>query len=208
MLALYKDNVLTESEVLDSIPRLKTRVDMSSFTLNNLLYWAQTQMSGFRVNPKVVDLKNRASMVCSLFTEEIEAKKLTPECKIPYGYSLWFDINHLDVILRNLVSNAIKFSPEKGRIRFNIEETENQVIFEIHNEGEAVPQHIILALENDYNYRSSPGTKDEKGTGVGLKISKELAELNGGSFKIYADPTGGTKVCIQMPKAAHFKAVV
>lgn len=208
MLALYKDNVLTDSEVLDSIPRLKTRVDMSSFTLNNLLYWAQTQMSGFRSNPKSVDLKNRASMACSLFTEEIKAKKLIPECSIPVGYNVWFDINHLDVILRNLVSNAIKFSPEKGRIRFNIEEKENQVIFEIHNDGKAISKQITLALENDDTYSSTPGTREEKGTGVGLKITKELTELNGGTFEIFADPQGGTKVRIRMPKAAHLKAVV
>jgi len=208
MLALYKDNVLTESEVLDSIPRLKTRVDMSSFTLNNLLYWAQTQMSGFKSNPKSVDLKDRASLACSLFTEEIKAKDLLPECAIPIGYNVWFDINHLDVILRNLVSNAIKFSPLKGRIQFKIEEKDNQVIFTIRNEGEAVPEHIIFALKNDDNYTSTPGTKEEKGTGVGLKISKELTELNGGSFEIFADPKGGTRVRIRMPKAAHLKAVV
>jgi signal transduction histidine kinase len=208
MLALYKENVLTDSEVLESIPRLKSRVDMSSFTLNNLLYWAQTQMSGFRANPKTVDLKSRASMACELFKEELTAKDLSLDCTIPLGYTVWFDLNHLDVILRNLISNAIKFSPMKGEIRFRLKKSEGFVSFEIHNSGESIPESIVFALQNDYTYSSSPGTQEEKGTGVGLKISKELTELNGGVFGIFAKPEGGTYVEIKLPKAAHLKAVI
>ena len=208
MLALYKENVLTDSEVLESIPRLKSRVDLSSFTLNNLLYWAQTQMSGFRSNPKAVDLKSRASMACELFQEEVKAKEISLNCTLPVGYKVWFDLNHLDVILRNLVSNAIKFSPIKGEINFSLHENEDFISFEIRNSGEPIPDRVIFALQNDYTYTSSPGTQEEKGTGVGLQISKELTELNGGQFSIYGQSNKGTCVQIKLPKAAHLKAVV
>jgi signal transduction histidine kinase len=208
MLTLYRDNVLSESEVLESIPRLKSRVDMSSFTLNNLLYWAQTQMSGFHANPVEVDLKKRAQMTCSFFNEDIENKNISLNCEIPVGYKARFDVNHLDVILRNLVSNAIKFTPEGGEIQFRITELDNRIAFEVINEGVSIPTEVIQALEDDQTYSSSPGTRQEKGTGVGLKIAKELTELNGGEFELVTPGVDGTTVRIYLPKVSPLKAVV
>ena len=208
MLTLYRDNVLSESEVLESIPRLKSRVDMSSFTLNNLLYWAQTQMSGFHANPVEVDLKKRAQMTCSFFKEDIEDKRISLDCKIPLGYKVRFDVNHLDVILRNLVSNAIKFTPEGGRIQFKIDELDNRIAFEVINEGRSIPLEVVEALKDDQTYSSSPGTRQEKGTGVGLKIAKELTELNGGDFELVTPGVNGTTVRIYLPKVSPLKAVV
>jgi len=208
MLTLYRDNVLSESEVLESIPRLKSRVDMSSFTLNNLLYWAQTQMSGFHANPVEVDLKKRAQMTCSFFNEDIEKKNIRLTCEIPVGYKVRFDVNHLDVILRNLVSNAIKFTPEGGEIQFKIIELENRIAFEVNNEGASIPTEVIQALQDDQTYSSSPGTRQEKGTGVGLKIAKELTELNGGEFELVTPQVSGTTVRIYLPKVSPLKAVV
>lgn len=208
MLTLYRDNVLSESEVLESIPRLKSRVDMSSFALNNLLYWAQTQMSGFHANPVEVDLKKRAQMTCSFFNEDIENKNISLNCEIPVGYKARFDVNHLDVILRNLVSNAIKFTPEGGEIQFRITELDNRIAFEVINEGVSIPTEVIQALEDDQTYSSSPGTRQEKGTGVGLKIAKELTELNGGEFELVTPGVDGTTVRIYLPKVSPLKAVV
>ena len=206
MLALYHDNVISEQQVLDSIPRLKSRVEISSFALNNLLYWAQTQMSGFRANPQEVNLKERAALTCDLFEEEIKTKNLQIECSIPVGYQIWFDINHFDVILRNLVSNAIKFTPENHKIHFDVKEQGKEIMFEIYNEGSQIPTDVVYALLEDRVYHSSPGTNQEKGTGIGLRISKELAELNKGHLEIQASKSG-TKVKMLFPKSSVLKAV-
>lgn len=206
MLALYHDNAISKKEVLNSIPRLRSRVEISSFALNNLLYWAQTQMSGFKARPQEVNLKDRAALTCDLFLEEVEAKNLQVECFIPVGLRIWFDVNHFDVILRNLISNAIKFTPENRRILFDVQEKENEILFFIHNQGSTIPREVLEALKENKTYQSTPGTKQEKGTGIGLKISKELAELNKGRLEVESN-SEGTKVSIYFPKSFVLKAV-
>ena len=206
MLTLYHEHVITEEEVLQSIPRLRSRVELSSFALQNLLYWAQTQMSGFKANPQEINLKERAAWTCDLFEEEIKAKQLQIECEIPIGFRIWFDPNHFDVILRNLISNAIKFTPNGQKICFNIEENRQEIMFEIHNQGVQIPEEVLQALEEDRLYPSAPGTKKEKGTGIGLRISKELAELNNGRLKAETNQEG-TSVSVFFPTSSVLKAV-
>ena len=207
-LALYKDNRISEDEVLNSIPRLQTKVEHSSFTLNNLLYWAQSQMSGIQANPKDIDLKDRVALSCDRFMGEMQDKVLDVACEIPKKLKVHFDVNHLDVIVCNMVSNAVKYTPPGGKIRFRAYEEGSQISFELQNDGNPIPSEILRYLDKnsmgDFQSTSSQDTK----TGVGLKVVKELLDLNFGQIHYGYSPTKGNLVLVKMPKAMSLQAVV
>lgn len=207
-LALYKDNRISEDEVLNSIPRLQSKVEHSSFTLNNLLYWAQSQMSGIQANPKDIDLKDRVALSCDRFMGDMEDKVLDVACEIPKKLKVYFDVNHLDVIVRNMVSNAVKYTPPGGKIRFRAYEENNHICFELQNEGHPIPSEILHYLDkNSLGDFRSTSFQDTK-TGVGLKVVKELVDLNFAHIHYGYSPTKGNIVLVKMPKSMSLQAVV
>lgn len=207
-LALYKDNKISEDQVLNSIPKLQAKVEHSSFTLNNLLYWAQSQMSGIQANPKNIDLKDRVALSCDRFMGDMQDKVLDVACEIPKNLKVHFDVNHLDVIVRNMVSNAVKYTPPGGKIRFRAYEEDDQICFELQNDGNPIPSEILPYLDkNSLGDFQSTSFQDTK-TGVGLKVVKELVDLNFGQIHYGYSLTKGNLVLVKMPKAMSLQAVV
>ena len=207
-LALYKDKQISEDEVINSIPRLQSKVEHSSFTLNNLLYWAQSQMSGIQANPKDIKLKDRIALSCDRFMGAMEDKSLDVACEIPKNLTVHFDVNHLDVIVRNMVSNAVKYTPPGGKIRFRAYKESDQICFELQNEGKPIPSDILAYLDKDsLGDFQSTSFQDTK-TGVGLKVIKELVNLNFGHIHYGYSATKGNIVLVKMPKSMSLQAVV
>ena len=207
-LALYKNNLISKKEVLGSIPQLQSEVEQSSFTLNNLLYWAQSQMSGIKSNPKQTKLKERVSISRELFSPEMQRKSLDVACEIPQELDVWFDVNHLDVVIRNMVSNAVKYTPKEGKIRFRAYDEGEHICFVLTNEGDKISP-IIINFFND----KSPKTDSEKELedtrlGVGLKVIKELVLLNDGRLKLKHCKKDGNVLMIHIPKAETLKAIL
>lgn len=207
-LALFRDGHISEDEVLSRIPLLQSKVEHSSFTLNNLLYWAQSQMSGIKANPKEIDLKDRIALSCDRFMEEMKEKELDVACEIPKKLKVWFDVNHLDVVVQNMVSNAVKYTPVGGKIRFRAFEEENHISFELNNEGESIPGEILEYLNKNGQGNFKSTSLQDTTTGVGLKVVKELVDLNYGRFHYGYTPNKGNLIVVKMPKSMSLKAVV
>lgn len=207
-LALYIDKQISEDEVLKSIPRLQSKVEHSSFTLNNLLYWAQSQMSGIKANPKEIHLKDRIAISCDRFMEDMEDKALDVACEIPKKLKVWFDVNHLDVVIRNLVSNAVKYTPPGGKIRFKAYEQGDQICFELQNDGDPIPTEILGYLGKNSLGGFQSASFQETKTGVGLKVIKELVNLNYSHFHYGYSPQKGNLFVVKMPNPMSLQAVV
>ena len=207
-LALYKNKLISEEEVLSRIPQLQSEVEHSSFTLNNLLYWAQSQMSGIKSNPKQIKLKDRIAISCDLFLPEMQRKSLDVACEIPEEFEVWFDVNHLDVVVRNMVSNAVKYTPEGGKIRFRAYDEGKFICFALANEGYEISP-IIVNYFNEKGVKSSTEKElQDTRLGVGLKVIKELVILNAGSLELNHCKENGNVSMIRIPKAETLKAVI
>jgi signal transduction histidine kinase len=187
LLELYESNEISPIEISKIVPQLKQNVDQSSLTLNNLLFWAETQMQGLKPNPVSIPLKLKANEICSLYLLRLEKKNISIQCNISEKVSVWADEMHLEIILRNIISNAIKYTSENGRIIFNSINKKDFVELSICDTGMGMGTSLVRSIiaKSDIEPRMSPN--GEKGTGLGLQISRELIEINRGEFNLMSE---------------------
>lgn len=200
LLELYGSNEISEKEVAQLAPRLKQNVDHSSFVLNNLLFWAESQMNGIIPNQKPILVKKMADSVCKLYQTRIEEKSIDIQCSIDSNLEILADSVHFDIILRNIISNAIKYTPTSGSVYFNSTESAEMIEISICDTGLGMNESTISAILNDEPIKSKPGTAKEKGTGIGLKITQELLRINNGSLKVKSNGELGTCIYLYFQK--------
>ena len=199
LLELYTSREISEKDIAQLAPKLKENVDHSSFTLNNLLYWAKTQMTGVKPNTKSIKVEKAISSACLLFQSKIEAKNIKIHCTICSELHVMVDPIHLDIVLRNIISNAIKFTPKKGEIYFSSNENTGIGEIAICDSGIGMSKTIINDIISSRYIEPSSGTDKEKGTGLGLQISNELIKINKGSLTIESEINKGSCLRILLP---------
>lgn len=202
LLVLYKNDAITEEQIAEITPRLKNNVDHSAFTLNNLLFWAQNQMNGVSiVKPETIKIKAKAKEIVALYQEQINHKNIKIECNCSDTMTVFMDEEHLNIILRNIILNAIKYSTKDGKIIFNSQDyAENQIIFSVCDNGVGMNKSFINQILNNHSTVSKPGTLNEKGTGLGLKICQDLLAANNGGLHIESSLENGSCFEMKLPK--------
>ena len=201
LLALYTSEEISEEDVAKLAPQLKQNVDHSSFTLNNLLYWAKAQMNGLTPEAKPILIKEKVCAVYSAYDRKIKSKKIEVLCNIADDQVLLIDPIHFEIILRNITSNAIKYTNHGGIIAFNCKKVDSKSIeISICDNGIGMSKTMVHDLMKKQIVKSSVGTTNEKGTGLGLQIVHELIKINEGSLKIQSKPKAGTCIFLVLPK--------
>jgi signal transduction histidine kinase len=105
----------------------------------------------------------------------------------------------VNTVIRNLISNAIKFTPENGTITLALQEREREVIVSVSDTGVGMTQEVIQKLFRIGTKHSTKGTADEKGTGLGLILCKEFIEKNGGRIWVESQPGKGSVFYFSIP---------
>ena len=197
----YKNVNISEEDIHSMTPKLKENVELNSFMLNNLLLWAKIQMNGLPNNPSEINVLKLLNEVCDSFSTLNREKKQLCRKQVEEDIIVYGDKENLRTIFKNLISNALKFSPINSTIKFSSFEEENQTYITISNSGPVIPFKTLEAIENGQIVEPDLGTNDEKGTGIGLHLTKALVELNKGSINIKSDDENGTMVTLKFPKS-------
>ncbi|GGG43603.1 hypothetical protein GCM10011414_11550 [Croceivirga lutea] len=201
LLELYKEKEISDQEIAKITLRLKDNVDQNSYMLSNLLIWANSQMNGFTATPVKTNLLETFENVHSIFLENIEKKNIMLTQEIYSKHFVLIDSNHLKIILRNLLSNAIKFTNKNGRIYLKSKEEQENLSLSIEDNGIGISDAVINSLNKKETVPTKRGTLNEKGTGLGLQLCKELIELNGGQLQIENNSKVGTKITLTFVKS-------
>ncbi len=167
--------------------------------LDNLLNWALLQRGVMPFNPSIISLNNVVSDVSNLFNGAIEAKHIHFKKEIPDGIKVVADESALHTTLRNLMSNAIKFTPEGGIVSINSEIENRSVLIKIKDTGTGIEKEILEKLFS-LERKSTKGTAGEKGTGLGLILCKELIEMNKGGLAVFSEVGNGSSFEFSIPK--------
>jgi len=202
MLNLYNSEEINEKEVAQMVPKLKSNVDQSSFSLNNLLYWARAQMNGLTTKPIPLPLKKNVEQALKSVAQKLSTKKIKSQNTINEEVFVEADAVHMDIILRNLISNAVKFTQTGGTIFLKTEQQNGHVKLMIKDTGIGIRPETIRAFHNGEIVSSSLGTHYEKGTGIGLYITRYLIELNNGSMHIDSKKGTGTAITVILTTAS------
>jgi len=171
-----------------------------SSLLSNLLDWSVTQQGNIPYHPEKIELKLIVNELVDLFFNMAEGKQIKLRTTIPDQAYLWADVNSVKTILRNLVSNALKFTDNKGQINVMAEEQNKFVRIKVQDSGIGMPKHKVDLLLNEDNFQISQGTKGEKGVGLGLQLVKEFVKINKGKIEIESEIDKGTTFHIYLPK--------
>jgi len=201
LLKLYKDGEIGQSEFMDFIPKLRHDIEHISFTLNNLLSWGQTQMNGSVTKPEVIALEAIVDENIHLLSEIAENKSIKLASQLASNTMAWSDGNQIDIVIRNLISNALKFTPENGMVTITALEKRDDWQISIRDTGVGMDRDTIEKLFAENENLTTYGTNNEKGTGLGLSLCKEMVEKNGGKIWVESILRKGSTFHFTTPKS-------
>lgn len=179
---------------------IKRNVDNLNLTIDNMLVWSQGQINGVELKPETINLAEEVDRCISLYSLVALQKEITLMHTITEPYKIKVDPAHLSLILRNTISNSLKFTNIGGSIIISASRpSPDRVKICIMDNGIGIHSDKIDTIFNPQLHYSTYGTQNEKGTGLGLMLCKEYAEQNGGSITIESSEGQGTKVCVSLP---------
>jgi len=203
---LYILNLLKEEEYRDKYESLAAScIQYSQMVINlleNMLVWGRGQEDRIRYSPDYHDLTQIILTNMSIYKDTADRKNISVNYTQIGGTRAWFDKDLIDIVIRNLLSNAIKFTNRGGRISILVKEKPKpgrQVLIKICDNGIGIPEKIIPNLTGSGEIISTPGTENEKGTGLGLRLSYDLVSVNKGTIEVETSLNSGTCFSITLP---------
>jgi signal transduction histidine kinase len=168
--------------------------------LENLLVWASGQIKGVRVEPKKVNLYHLAEENIGMLKSMAMQKNILLHNETDQDACLYADPNMVNLILRNLLSNALKFTREGGEISILSEEFDTYHQISVIDNGVGIDASKLETLFIAHANVSTQGTANEKGTGLGLMLCKEFTEKNGGKIWVESESGKGSSFMLTFPK--------
>lgn len=168
--------------------------------LLNLLEWSRIQVGSLVLNTSSILPQTILNETLELLKVNADKKSIHVSVQSEINYPIMVDKNIMSTVLRNLLSNAIKFTPKGGNISLKLEDTENESIWIVEDNGVGIPPEKIPLLFDISEKTSTLGTELEKGTGLGLPICKELITKHGGSIVVISDANKGSSFICKLPK--------
>lgn len=202
IMSLLDDNVITPEEFLTLKKGMNNQLTELSLLLDNLLHWSRNQLLGENLQEKtVLSLPNTIQRNINLLKESAKQKNIELVLNSSSeDLAVLADRNQIDIVLRNLISNAIKFTHREGKISITIEDKGIETLTCISDNGVGMSEEHLNQLFN-LKHKSNYGTEGEKGTGLGLLLCKDFITQNNGTLTVKSSVGVGSIFCITLPKA-------
>ncbi|MFO7672556.1 MAG: tetratricopeptide repeat-containing sensor histidine kinase [Lutibacter sp.] len=204
-IAGFTDLMIENNEIYDAVKRLKflkiikgSTAKVSSL-LDNLLIWASSQSGNLKFNPKNINLAQQVAGVISFLEIQAINKDISILNKVDKNIHVNADENMLDTILRNLVSNAIKFTQPKGEIQIYSSLKKDLVEVTVMDNGIGMTEAEIADIFNISEISSTLGTSNEQGSGLGLILCKDFVENHSGKIWVESEVNEGSEFKFTLP---------
>ncbi|MGG5487490.1 tetratricopeptide repeat-containing sensor histidine kinase [Gaetbulibacter sp. PBL-D1] len=196
---LLREDSLTKEEFYELIPELSENADNASLLLFNLLNWSKSQMQNLESNPELFNIQDVFHNKMGLIEQKVEQKRivLIDESQRDFVYA---DKSMIEIVIQNLLTNAVKFSRIGDAITVSNRDQNGKSLICVEDTGVGISPENLNKLFKNNNTFTTIGTKNEKGTGLGLTICKELVELNDGRIWVESVQNVGTKFYVELPK--------
>lgn len=184
ILELNDNDMLDFEELKMLLQETRKNVDQIHLTVNNLLYWAKGQMDMPGSNPENFDLEAMAERLILVYQPLSMSKKVKLVTSVSGSCNVFADVNEINLVLRNLIDNAIKFSPQDSVIRIVMKQQAGKVQVSVCNAAQESNAAKLETLLDPMEFFSTPGTNNEQGIGLGLHLCREYIQLNGGDMQV------------------------
>ncbi|MBK8291216.1 MAG: HAMP domain-containing histidine kinase [Flammeovirgaceae bacterium] len=200
ILNLIDNKHLTQEEFVLLTKELKIQFNHTRTLINNLLDWALLQMDKLKIQPEKIDLsflvESNFKLLSSLHLKEMRLINLVKDGEIGWG-----DSNMINLVFRNLILNAIKFSETGGLIEVSAEVEGAHYVVSVKDYGVGILPEVQKILFDKTSGYTTRGTANEKGTGLGLILCKEFIEKNGGQIWLESEVGRGSTFYFTIKKA-------
>ncbi len=190
---------LTEEEKKSFLSEMRKTSENTYKLLDNLLTWARAQKGGIKVAAIEFSIQDAVAEQVEVLSEAASKKNITIINQTDSERNVFADRDMIKTILLNLVNNAIKFTPAGGEIKISSKITGALTEISVTDNGVGIREENLEKLFRIDHSSSTPGTEREKGTGLGLLICKEFAEMNGGSIRVESKPEKGSSFTFSIP---------
>lgn len=167
--------------------------------LMNLLEWARSQTGRISFNPEYFELKEVVDETAFILANMAGHKSITINKELSTNIVVYADRQMLSTIMRNLVSNAVKFTPSGGSVTVQASRAEHSVIIQVTDTGIGISANRIERLFRIDSNETTLGTNEEEGTGLGLVLCKEFTERHGGTLVVESEPGKGSVFTLTLP---------
>lgn len=199
ILSLYKKGGITEEEFKQLTHNLENEFDSSSYLLDNLLAWSKTQLQGLEIKKTTINLHEELLIIKKLFDSQLKAKKINLAISMAENENVLVDRESIQIVFRNIISNAIKFTPFGGKISISSKKYNDEMIkLEVSDSGIGIPPEKLQQLFK-ISKDTLIGSSSSSGAGIGLLLVKEFVELNNGQVTVDSILGKGTSFRVLLP---------
>jgi signal transduction histidine kinase len=192
-----------QKDKMDNIEKYATEIYKSAHhsynLLNNLLDWSRVQRGTMAFEPQEVELKSIVDKTINLLKVNSDSKNIFLESSFDPGLKVYGDRFMLETVMRNLISNAIKYTPKGGKIHLTAKRKKDKTLLSVKDNGLGIKQENLEKLFRIEDSFSTKGTEKEQGTGLGLILCKEFVEKHGGEIWVDSEVNKGTTFYVSIP---------
>jgi two-component system sensor histidine kinase ChiS len=199
ILQIYNKGAISKEEFNHFAQHIETDLNKTTILVENILYWTASQLKGVKVNKEKFDVYNLVEENVQLFHTVALNKKISLSHNTPKGLIIRTDRNILNLVLRNLIANAIKFSFEGGAVNVSVSKADGSLMVRVSDEGVGMDGTVLRNLLEPEQSLSTSGTKNESGTGMGLALCREYLRKAEGQLSIESTKGKGSAFSIVMP---------
>ncbi|MDO7136281.1 tetratricopeptide repeat-containing sensor histidine kinase [Algibacter lectus] len=200
LLDLFNKSELSQTEFMHFMPQIGENIESIAFTLNNLLTWGQSQMNGLSTKPDLINVNTLVEDSLRLLSKQADVKSISTINKVEDHVITWSDRDQIDIVIRNLISNAVKFTRAHGTITVAAIEQNEFWQIQIKDNGVGMSEDVLTNIFSEKETSTTYGTQNEKGTGLGLRVCKEMVENNGGTIWVESEIEKGSTFYFTLPK--------
>jgi len=194
---------MNEDEVRSSLALLKESTESTYKLIENLLNWSRLQTGRMKYEPANQNMFLIVEDTRLLLNQNARMKNVSIRNKLGPQSIIWGDCNMLQSLLQNLVSNAIKFTNAEGYVEITEKDLGNKIQYSVSDTGIGIlPENISKLFRIDVNF-TTRGTLQEKGTGLGLVLCKEIVNIHGGEINVDSKIGVGTKITFTLNKTKN-----
>lgn len=202
LLELIGTRNMTQQEFEVYSKDLKNKIDVVYNNLDNILHWSVSQLNGINTSPVRINVHALAAEVVELYSEIARVKGVKIINQVPAEGRVWADEDQVRLVIRNLVSNALKFTFAGGQVTIGAVVFDDAVRIFVKDTGVGIAGDDLAKLFVKQSLWSAKGTNNEKGLGLGLLLCKEFIEKNNGSIDVKSEPGIGTVIGFTLPSVA------
>ncbi len=208
-MAMIDEGTISVAEFLELKPAINGQMAALAQLLENLLNWAKSYMKGeTTATPVMVNLYDITRQNIKLLSAAADTKHITIINSMPIDTTAFCDAEQADIVIRNLINNAIKFTPVNGSVTLTVKEKmdtltgKRMVTMSVTDTGVGMTQEHVNKLFSSTPGNNTYGTDGEKGTGLGLLLCNEFIKANNGTITVNSEAGKGSTFSITLPKSA------